>query len=60
MRQKDTQRLLQMVETTARVPKLVWQDCTKEHGMVAEPEKDKQRLHPLLRCITAFGNKEGP
>lgn len=39
MRQKDTQRLLQMVETTARVPKLVWQDCTKEHGMVAEPAK---------------------
>lgn len=26
MRQKDTQRLLQMVETTAKVPKLVWQD----------------------------------
>lgn len=45
MRQKDTQRLLQMAETTAKVPKRVWQGCAQRSTVWLQSlQKDKQRL----------------
>lgn len=50
MRQKDTQRLLQMVETTAKVLQLVWQDYVQRSmAWLQSLQKDKQRLRALLR-----------
>lgn len=53
MRQKDTWRLLQMVETTAKVPLLQWQDYVQSStGWLQSLQKRLQAktgLHALLR-----------
>jgi len=56
MRQKDTRRLLQMVETTAKVPIVLgWQDCTKQHGVVAESAK-RQQAKEGTTCIAKMSH----
>lgn len=53
MRQKDKRRLLQMVETIAKVPILEWHDYVQSSmGWLQSLQKDskqKQGLHALLR-----------
>lgn len=70
MRQKDTRRLLQMVETIAKVliPRVA-SLCAKQHRAFAESAKKKKKkrkeqakkeMSALLRLVTDYGNREEP